>query len=104
MGTPTLSLPVIAERIADSILSEKYVNKGTIIDKITVNLKVWHKLTNRPVDYDKIKTDKGRLQYTIEKKDIELEFWRKKMKETTEAEKMNEYYLELKNLTTELGY
>lgn len=100
----TLSLETIAERIADGILEEKYVNKAVIIEKVKIVLRVWHKLTNRPQNYDAIKTPAGRLQFTIEKKDIELSYWRDLMKKEVGADNMQPHYDKLKETVTELGY
>jgi hypothetical protein len=99
-----LSLRTISERLADSIISEKIISKESLIDKIMLNLRVWHKLTNRPVDYNSIKTEKGVLQLTIEKKDIELQYWRDKLKEHLGKDKMNNFYNELDFILEEMGY
>lgn len=100
----TLSLETIAERIADGILEEKYINKETIISKVKLVLRVWHKVTNRPINYDKIKTDAGKLQFTIEKKDLERDFWLVLAREKIGAENMQKHYDKLKEHLGELGY
>ena len=101
----TISLDDLSERIADSIIDlPSMSSKEDIRLTVRSQLKIWHDVTNRPVERKEPKTPKAKLQYTIEKRGIEREFWRKKLISIIGKENMQEHYDELTSLLKDMGH
>lgn len=91
------TLDDISLRIVDSILEEPVFNRDELKIKVRAILNTLLKIQDRP-KYDSIKTDKGKLIRTIERKQIEREFFKSKCKLLLSDNDMKSLYDELDNI------
>lgn len=98
-----LKLQEVSERIADSILADNYLSKDKMVSKILLLLKTWIKVNDR-AKYDKVKTDKGRLVWTIERTEFQHKFWLNKVRELVSEDQIKELYQEINKSLKENGY
>lgn len=103
-NSKTISLDDLCDRIIDIFLDEPILDRKNLQPRIRSVLKIWHRATNIPKDYNNIKTDKGILQRTIEQKEIENQFWRDILKEEIDKDKLDKYFQNLDNILIDLGY
>lgn len=98
------NLDDVTTKIVDAILDEPILKKEVILPRVRIILKAWVNANDRPVNYNDIKTEKGQLQRTIEKRGLEKEYWRRKLKEITPVEKMETYYAEINKILKDNGF
>lgn len=96
-----LKLDDIADRIIDAILSEPHLSRDMLFRIIRPNLKVWLKRTD---EFKSHKVSKDKLQYTIEKKALEVKFWHDKMKALKTLGEMSSLYAEFSDIARREGY
>ncbi len=94
----------VAERIAEAILAEDVFSKKHMIPKIAAIIRAWIRENDKPADYNNIKTDKGLLVKTVEKKTLEVIFWRQQLRDLIGEEKMKPYYDNIQEELTKKGY
>lgn len=94
----------LAVKIADAIQSDNVFSKERSVPKITAVLKAWVRIFDRPMNYDKIKTDKGILVRTIEKKDVELKYWKEQIRRLQTQDQMQIHYGNLKGELIQQGF
>ena len=98
-----LNLDDISIMIANSILSEKIINKKRLPEVIKPIIKILIR------DRDSVKrvnnkTEKQRLIYTIEKKEFEQKYWRNKVKALVGDDNIKQYYRNLENSLIKEGF
>lgn len=85
------SLEDISEEIASDIVSMPFLNKESIKTKLLPLLRIWLPNNTRA---KKNKATPHKLQWTIERKDIELKFWLNKCREGYTPEQIEAFYKE----------
>lgn len=93
MNTKGNNLDTVTERLVDAILSDNILQRDKLIPKCRA-----------PINYDEPKTPIGKLQKTIEQKDIENQYWRSKFTEIVGKKNMQPHYDDLTNKLIDSGY
>jgi hypothetical protein len=104
MATNKLPLDVITERLVDAVLSETFLKRDELTVKCRAIIRAWIKTNERPSDYDKPKTESGKLQRIVEQRNLEVYYWRDKLRDQIGEDKMKPLYSELTEQLTGLGY
>lgn len=104
MNTIGNNLDTVTERLVDAILSDNILQRDKLIPKCRAIIQAWVRVNDRPVNYDEPKTPIGKLQKTIEQKDIENQYWRSKFTEVVGKQNMQPHYDELTSKLIDTGY
>lgn len=104
MNTKGNNLDAVTERLVDAILSDAFLQRDKLIPRCRAIIQAWVRANDRPANYDEPKTSYGKLQKTIEQKDIEKEYWRLKFIEFVGKKNMQPYYTDLRNKLVDMGY
>lgn len=99
-----LPIDEIANRIIDAILSDNILTREKLKERIRPILKIWVKRADGVKKYRGKNTPKAKLQEHINQKEIELEFWKKKLREVVGGSNMHPLYDEITDLLKAGGY
>lgn len=100
-----LPLDEIANRIIDAILEERHINRESLSLRIRPILKIWLKQTDAAITSNRKKhASKDKLQWTIEKRGMEIEFWLNEIRRLTNEDQMKEYYAKINKERILQGY
>lgn len=97
MNTKGNTLEEVSSRITKAILSEPFINEVELVPRIRTIIKAWIKVV------DIHNCDNLKLARMITAREIESEFWKQKMRENYNQDKMNEAYKEIDNLLNSQG-
>src|SRR4051812_4728067 len=104
MNTKGNSLDDVVERLVDAILEDAILQRDKLIPRCRAIIQAWVRLNDRPNNYDEPKTPYGKLQKTIESRDIANVFWKDEIKKLVGPANMQPYYDDLSNKLIEAGY
>lgn len=96
-----ISLDEISKRVTDAVLAQPYINREKLQTLIRPILKVWLKSTD---EFKSQKSNKTKLQFTIENREVQQKFWLSKVRELVGNENMQPFYDELDHILIEQGY
>lgn len=94
MSKYDLPLEEISENITDTILKEKYLERGDLIKKITTLLKVHLRIKNKPRRTPNKSASVHKLQWTIAKEKCQSRYWLEVVRKLQSKEEMTKHYLE----------
>lgn len=85
-----LKIEEIAERVVEAIMAEPVFNKKALIKVTLPALKVWLKKTDTPKKTGNVSKDK--YLFTIAKRGVEVQYWKKVVRGFAGGEKMQVHY------------
>ena len=104
MYTRGNNMETVAERLVDAILSDNYLSREKLIPRCKAILSAWIQSNDKPKNYNKITTEKGKLVKTIEQKNTEMKYWMQKVRELKNKDEMSDLYSELNSKLQSEGY
>ena len=98
-----LSLDEITTRIVDAVLNEPILNKEKLTTMIRSIIKIWMNVKNLPKNNNKGWTKTSKYKLLIKKGEVELNFWKKKYKESVDSQQLNKCFDELDEVLKDNG-